>query len=441
MKQSLSNRPLKGTSDWFPDEFAIRQFIFDTWRSVNRHFGYEEYLTPIFELADIYRAKSGEDVGGKELMVATDRGGRELAIRPEMTPSVTRMVSRFYGQASKPLRLFSIANFWRNERPQRGRNREFWQLNTDIFGSESSSADIEILQIALEIMVAFQPPKGSFTLYLNHRQLIDSILTDIANVADEVRTPVVRLLDKFEKLSPDAFQRSLGELGLGKDSVNQLTRFMQSQNAEQLLENFPTLQDNGGYQQIAHIFATLQAFGYDEWIVFNPSIIRGFDYYDGMVFEVFDNHPANNRSMFGGGRYNGLARLFGKQDIPAVGFAPGDEPTRLFLENWNLVPAYLTENHTIYLPLLDDELAVECWKLAAELRGTGFLVEQGLDVQTVTKALSYANKKDFPYTIIYGPDEASQGKVELKNMRTGEQTSYHRTQLVEKLRSLIDPNF
>lgn len=438
MKQNLSNRPLKGTSDWLPEEFAIRQYIFDSWRNVNCHFGYEEYLTPIFELADIYRAKSGEDVGGKELMVATDRGGRELAIRPEMTPSVTRMVSSFYGRVSKPLRLFSIANFWRNERPQRGRNREFWQLNTDIFGSESVSADIEILQIALEIMIAFQPPKGSFTLYLNHRQLIDSILTDIANVAGEVRTPVVRLLDKFEKLSLDAFQRSLSEFGLEKSSINHLTRFMQSQNAEQLLENFPTLHDNSGYQQITHIFAMLQAFGYDEWIVFNPSIIRGFDYYDGMVFEVFDNHPDNNRSMFGGGRYNGLARLFGKQDIPAVGFAPGDEPTRLFLENWGLVPSSLTENHTIYLPLLADNLTVESWKLAAELREVNFWVEQGLEVQTITKALSYANKKNFPYTVIYGPDEASQGKVQLKNMRTGEQTSHSRTQLIEKLQSPMD---
>jgi histidyl-tRNA synthetase len=140
-KNMLSNKPPKGTSDWFPEEYSIRKYIFDTWRRVNVQFGYQEYLTPILETADIYRAKSGEDVGGKELLVIEDRGGRELAMRPEMTPSVTRMVSRTYMQEPKPMRLFSIANFWRNERPQRGRNREFWQLNTDIFGSVSLNAD------------------------------------------------------------------------------------------------------------------------------------------------------------------------------------------------------------------------------------------------------------------------------------------------------------
>lgn len=152
MPQKLTNNPIKGTSDWLPEEFAVRQYIFETWRKINRQFSYDEYLTPLLESADIYRAKSGEDVGGKELMVITDRAGRELAIRPEMTPSVTRMVSRFYKQATKPLRLFSIANFWRNENPQRGRNREFWQLNSDIFGSESVNADAEYQRRVLDFL-------------------------------------------------------------------------------------------------------------------------------------------------------------------------------------------------------------------------------------------------------------------------------------------------
>lgn len=440
MKKKLSNKPVKGASDWLPEEFAVRQFIFDTWRKVNHQFGYEQYLTPIFESADIYRAKSGEDVGGKELMTVADRGNRELAIRPEMTPSITRMVTRFYQQASKPLRLFSIANFWRNENTQRGRNREFWQLNTDIFGSESTNADLEILQVALEIMLAFNPPEGSFTLYLNHRQLIDTILIDIAHVPDNLRVSTVRLLDKFEKLGLTTFQHALEKIGLTKASIDHLIQFMQSQNADQLLQNFPKLKDNPGYQQITHIFTTLQELGYAEWIVFNPSIIRGFDYYDGMVFEIFDNHPENNRAMFGGGRYNGLANIFGKKDIPAVGFAPGDETTRLFLESWKLVPDFLSENKVVYLPLLADSLAIETNKLATELRHAAFNLEQGLEIQTIKQALNYANKKKFPYVIIYGPDEASQGKIGLKNMRTGEQTSHPRTTLSKALESLINSN-
>ena len=182
MNKKISNRPPKGTQDWWPDEYRVRKYIFDTWRKVNRQFNYEEYLTPLLESADVYRAKSGEDVGGKELMVMVDRAGRELAIRPEMTPSVTRMVSRFYKQATKPLRLFSIANYYRNERPQRGRSREFWQLNSDIFGADSLTADLEILQLALELMLAFKPPAGSFVLHLNHRRLIDAILKNTGRI-------------------------------------------------------------------------------------------------------------------------------------------------------------------------------------------------------------------------------------------------------------------
>jgi len=290
--------------------------------------------------------------------------------------------------------------------------------------------------MALEIMLAFKPPKKSFTLYLNHRHLIDTILVDFTNVPQDLRVPTVRLLDKFEKLELGIFQKAVAELGLVKDSIDQLTQFMQSKNADQLLANFPKLHEDSGFQQINHIFTTLQSLGYDEWISFDPSVIRGFDYYDGMVFEIFDNHPDNNRSLFGGGRYNGLANIFGKQDIPAVGFAPGDEPSKLFLEKWQLIPDHLTENQAIYLPLLDSNLVIETYKLATELRQCSIVLEQGLDVQTVTQALSYANKKKFPYVIIYGPEEASKNRIAFKNMKTGEQTNYRKTDLITKLQNM-----
>ena len=433
MVQRLSNAPPKGTSDWLPEEFAIRKYIFDAWRRVNCQFGFQEYMTPIFELADIYRAKSGEDVGGKELLVVTDRGGRDLAIRPEMTPSVTRMVTRFYRQTQKPLRLFSIANFWRNERPQRGRNREFWQLNSDIFGSTSINADIEILQLALHLMLAFQPPAGAFTLFINHRHLIDTVLQTIAGVPDEANVQTVRVLDKYGKLPQEAFLASLNKLGLSQQTADLLLQFMQSQSAEALLENFPRLKEDAGYLETSRIFQALQATGFGDWIRFKPSLIRGFDYYDGMVFEVFDNNPENNRSMFGGGRYNGLAHLFGGEDIPALGFAPGDETTRLFLESWNLVPEHLSQNRTIYLPLLDDSLADAAIALASELRQAGLYIEQGLEAQSFRAALKTADRKGAAYVILLGTDEVSQGMVSLKDMRTGDQERLTKSDLIKKL--------
>lgn len=418
----LSNQPPKGTSDWWPDEFAVRQYIFDTWRRVNRQFGYEEYMTPILETADIYRAKSGEDIGGKELMTMTDQAGRELAIRPEMTPSVTRMVSRFYKQAPKPMRLFSIANFWRNERPQRGRNREFWQLNTDIFGSASLNADLEILQIALEIMLAFHPPAGSFTMFVNHRQLIDAILSEAAGITAENRVATVRVLDKHAKLPPEKFTEMLREIGLGADSMTALKQFVSSETAVQLLDHFPQLAENEGYQQLTSLLDALEALGYGDWVVFNPSVIRGFDYYDGMVFEVFDNHPENNRSLFGGGRYNGLGGIFGAADLPAVGFAPGDEPTKLFLQSWQLVPERPLAIQMSYLPLLDDSLNDQVLQIGRQLRQAGINVEIGVEKQSFKQAFKYADNKDFDFILLIGSNEAEQGVVSLKNLTTGEQT-------------------
>ncbi|MCP5096600.1 MAG: histidine--tRNA ligase [Chloroflexi bacterium] len=435
MNKKLSNNPPKGTSDWWLPEFNKRQYIFNTWRRVNRQFGFEEYLTPILESADVYRAKSGEDVGGKELMTMTDRAGRELAIRPEMTPSVTRMVTRFYKQTPKPLRLFSIANFWRNERPQRGRNREFWQLNTDIFGSTSIYSDVEILQVALELMLAFNPPAESFVLQLNHRKLIDAILTDIAKVPANLITPTVRLLDKFQKLPMVKFEAALTQIGLTQPTIMALITFMECRDENQLVAVFPSLLENQGYLELKTIIRLLNKAGYTDWIAFNPAVIRGFDYYDGMVFEMFDNHPKNNRALFGGGRYNGLASLFGNETIPGIGFAPGDETTKLFLESWELFPADLDSTNRIYFPLFDESLAGQVNQIARELRSAGLEVEQGLSKQNMKQSLKYANKKGIPTVLIFGGNEAAQETITVKQMKTGDQTSVALNELVSALQA------
>lgn len=416
----LSNLPPKGTSDWLPQEFRIRKYIFDTWREVCLIFGYQEYMTPLVEYAEVYRAKSGEDVGGKELTTFMDRGGRELAIRPEMTPSVTRMVSRIYENSPKPIRLFSIANFMRNEKPQKGRNREFWQLNCDIFGSNSIIADIEILQIALEIMKEFKAPKGSFTLFLNNRMLIDFVLDGIALIPADIKSNVVRVLDKFLKLDRNDFEKTLREMGLNISQVDTLVKFMSSSSEEELLKNIPEIQNCGGYIELKEIMTQLSDLGYSEYIKFNPSVIRGFDYYDGMIFEVFDNNPENSRAMFGGGRYNGLASLFGGNSFPAVGFAPGDETTRIFLENWNLIPDNL-KSEVYFLPILSSDLTGKAMELAQKLRSEGKNVILSLEEQKLGKALEYANKIEADFVVIYGENEQSRGVYLLKDMKSGEQ--------------------
>jgi len=424
MSKFLSNQEPKGTRDWLPEEFLIRKYIFDTWRKVCLRYGFEEYLTPLVENAEIYRAKSGEDVGGKELVTFQDLGGRELSIRPEMTPSVTRLVTKIYAASPKPLKYFSIANFMRNEKPQRGRNREFWQLNCDIFGSTALAADIEILQLALDLMLEFDPPQESFVLAINDRRLIEAVLemSGASRLPAEKKVAVVRTLDKWSKLSEAEIDERLAEAGLDKKASGVINKFMNSQRLEELLAALPGLKNNPGFLAISQVLEALDEAGYGAWLEFNPAVIRGFDYYDGLVFEVFDKNPQNNRAMFGGGRYNGLANIFGENNFPAVGFAPGDETTRLFLESWEMIDKikdYQPEKY--YLPLLDQNLNSAVSRLAKELRGQGENVLVGLEEQKISKALEFANKKNITKMVILGSEEAKQGSYKIKDMKSGEE--------------------
>jgi len=424
MNKCLSNQEPKGTSDWLPEEFLIRKYIFDTWRRVCLRYGFEEYLTPLVESADIYRAKSGEDIGGKELVTFEDLGGRELSIRPEMTPSVTRMVTKVYAASPKPLKYFSIANFMRNEKPQRGRNREFWQLNCDIFGSSVIASDIEILQLALDLMLEFDPPQESFVVSISNRKLIDAVLelSGAGALASDKKLLVVRTLDKWNKLKETEISGRLEDAGLDKKAQTVITKFMTSRSLEALLKDLPDLKNNPGLLEISNALESLEELGYGDWVEFNPAVIRGFDYYDGIVFEVFDKSPENNRAMFGGGRYNGLAEIFGEKNFPAVGFAPGDETTRLFLESWEIldqVKAAQVEKY--YLPLLNVSLSAETSRLAKVLRGRGLNVLVGLEEQKIGKALEFANKKGIDNVVIYDSEESQKGVYKIKKMKSGEE--------------------
>jgi histidyl-tRNA synthetase len=421
--QKLSNQPPKGTADWFPEEFAVRKYIFDTWRQVCLSFGYQEYLTPIIESAEIYKAKSGEDVGGKELTVFTDRGGRELAIRPEMTPSVTRMITRKYESMPKPVKLFSIANFFRNENPQKGRNREFWQLNYDVFGSDSIYADIEVLNVAATIMQKLGATKSNFVIYVNSRQLIQSFITQYLNIDIARIIEATRIVDKFGKISEDDFISSLEKLGAKIEDRTILINFLNLDEAamEYMLKD--EIPQWGGYEEFreinANLIITTELFGI---VRYNPSMVRGFDYYDGLVFEVFslgNEGRATGRSLFGGGRYNGLAGIFGSQNIPAVGAAPGDETLKLFLEEQNLLPQLNLNSDLIFIPLLDQTLGMVVGNLAAKLRAEGFKVQTGFEVQKIGKALDYASKQGIRQVAILGMDELAKKVYKLKDMQSG----------------------
>ncbi|HKL43788.1 MAG TPA: ATP phosphoribosyltransferase regulatory subunit, partial [Candidatus Absconditabacterales bacterium] len=351
----------------------------------------------------------------------------DLALRPEMTPTVTRMVSKNYNQLAKPIRYFSIANFYRNERPQRGRNREFWQLNVDIFGSESENAEIEIFQLAMELMLAFKPPKNSWKLHINNRKILDEILIDKIGLRDpDIRLKVVRLMDKYDKISNEDFSLSLNDIGVSKEQIEMILQYLGCDNLSDIMNVFD-MQKNAFVVLTNNIIKKLSDLGYSQYIEFKPSLIRGFDYYDGLVFEIFDIHPDNNRALFGGGRYNGLSHIFNKElHMPAIGFAPGDETMKLFLESRGLLDKIIqkTDIKNMYLPILESGFENEVLNLANKLRKQGRNVTCGLETQKLGKAFQYADKQEYNFVVILGEQEKEKGVYRVKDMKTGKERDF-----------------
>lgn len=349
---SFSSKCYKGTRDFYPDfttnftqkpentaKLLDRQYIFDTWRQTLTKFGFQEYDTPIIEQAQMYLAKSGQELGSKELYNFKDKKGREIALRPEMTPSLSRIIAEKYQQLKFPLRWFSIPNCFRYERPQRGRLREFWQLNADILGLEEGEADLEFLFLTQNLMLSFGATKDMFSIKVNHRQLLDLWLKQ--HHLDTQKQQIYSFLDDFAKINrkekPDTLKQVFAEatdkyqkvFDLASKTPQAIESYLKT---AQKLPKFKLILDQITSQQGKDTFLTQKAD-----IVLDPTIVRGLDYYTGLVFECFDNNPRNPRSIFGGGRYDNLMELFEKPKTPAIGLGLGDVIMLDFLEDWGLL--------------------------------------------------------------------------------------------------------
>lgn len=414
----ISTNPPKWTYDWFPEEFKTRKYIFDTWRKVCQSYGFEEYLWPLVEDSAIWKAKSWEDVWWSELTRLTDREWKisELALRPEMTPTVTRMVSKVWKEVEKPVKWFSIANFYRNERPQKWRNREFWQLNCDIFGQSWIESDLEILNLALDLMLEFNPPKNSFSLHLNHRWLLDNFFKKTCENIDKIA--LFRILDKYKKLKKEDFIESLKNIWLNEKNISDTIIFMETEKIEDLENNFSFLLEDENFKYLKNIFENLKKLGYSEYIKFSSSLIRWFDYYDWVIFEMFDNNPENGRALFGWWRYNWLASIFWvKEEIPAVWMAPWDETMKIFLEHWWILKNLKKEKNVSYLPLLDEKLFFDNQKLAKKLRKEGKNILVWLNTKKLVKAIKFAEKQNMSEVIIFWTEEKENWIYKVKDLK------------------------
>ena len=416
---NLSNKPYKGTRDYYPEDKRVQNYIFSVWREVAESFGYEEYGTPILEPLELYAAKSGADLVNDETYRFIDRGDREVAIRPEMTPSVTRMIAARQQETPFPARWYSIANFMRYERPQNGREREFWQLNVDLFGLSGGEADVEIITLADRILKKFGASQKMYTIKINHRQLIDFMMKEYLGLDIVQAQLMTKLFDKKNKIAPQEFKDKVIEI-FEPDQVDEGLEKIAALFTAKTIKDFPKeIRQNDIFIELTNLFNLLEQGGVKS-LQFDISLMRGLDYYNGVVFEVFDNHPDNNRAMFGGGRYDGLTTLFGAESTPVVGFAPGATTTELFLRSHDLLPK-LSSRTELYMIVLGQKNTTAAKKLADEFREEGVRVEVDATSRKLDKQIKTASKKSIENILFVGDDELKNGQYTLKNLETGEE--------------------
>lgn len=410
---TLSSQPYKGTRDYYPAEKRIQNYIFSTWRRVSQQFGYEEYGAPLLEPLEVYAAKSGQEIVNEQTYAFTDRGDRRVAIRPEMTPSISRMVAARRQEMAYPARLFSIANFMRYERPQRGREREFWQLNTDIFGVDSVLAEAEIITLGMEYLKAFGASDDMYVIKLNNRKVIDVMMSEYLGLDGVQSQLMVKLFDRKNKITNEAFRDQAIDIfgeAMAPEGLQKISTLLSARSMAELPEQ---IRDHEAVAGVTGLFTLLEKAGVTN-AQFDITLMRGLDYYTGTVFEFFDNDPQNNRSLFGGGRYDGLVGLFGAQPISAVGFAPGLTTTELFLESHNLLPDF-TSTTEVYVVVLGDNTLDGAMQFARELRGEGVNVELDFTGRKLDKQIKTAIKKTIPFMVFIGETELAEQMYSFKD--------------------------
>ena len=411
---SLSTQSYKGARDYFPAEKRLQNYIFNTWRQTVESFGYEEYGAPLLEPLEIYTAKSGQELAGEQTYLFTDRGGRQVAIRPEMTPTIARMVAAKRQELPVPIRLYSIANFLRYERPQRGREREFWQLNADLFGVDGAMADAEIIELGYRCIMNFGATEDMFTIRVNNRQLINQLMTKYLGLDVIGATMMSKLLDKKNKIPPEMFRQQAIEI-FGVEAARSGLLKLANMISMKSVNDLPSeMIDSPSVVQIRQVMETLERKGIKN-AVFDVTLMRGLDYYTGTVFEFFDMSPENRRALFGGGRYDGLVGLFGVEPITTVGVGLGATTMEQFLQTHKLLPQLTTRTDVYIIPVGDNSFA-GADSLAQTLRSEGVRAELDITGRKIDKQLKAALKKGIPFAVFVGENEISTGTYTVKNL-------------------------
>lgn len=418
MNEPLSTEPYKGVRDFYPEDWALFQAVLEKVHRTLRSWGYEEYNASPLEPSVLYEKKTSEEIVNEQTYTFEDRGGRRVTLRPEMTPTLARMVAARQKQLYFPIRWYSIGNRFRYERPQKGRLREFYQVDVDCIGLPEGEADIELVTLADEMMKTFGATGSEYVIRINSRTLLTKAC-EAAGLTPESTKTYLRLLDKKSKISKEDFAQGVREI-----TDSDPLALIESDDASIRAER----------EQVLQTIATLKSRGIAS-AVFDPTLTRGFDYYTGITFEVFDTNPENPRALLGGGRYDRLLALFGGDPIPAVGFAFGDVTFIDFLRTHNLLPEP-NVRPDIYLATPAPEDRARAAEFARSLRTEGMKVFTNLTERSLKDQVRDAVRRNIPYFIAYGAEEAASGQVRLKALSTGVEQQVEARDIAEYISAL-----
>ncbi len=422
MKSTIQS--IKGTRDYYPEEMGARNFLYRAVAKVSESFGYQEFEGPFLESFDLYAAKSGEELVKEQSFVFEDRGGDLITLRPELTPTLARMVAQRQRQLVYPLRWWSWGPFWRYERPQKGRTREFFQWNIDLIGVDNPEADAELIAIAAAFLRETGLGPDQVSILVNNRAMMNSELAGL-EIAPQLRPEVFRLIDRRDKLAPDAWDAYANEIGLNTPQIDGLKAILADQ---QLWQKSAAL---------VRTFQVLEALGVSPYVRFAPNIIRGLDYYTGTVFEAWDR-DGEFRAILGGGRYDNLVSDVGGEPLPATGFAMGDLVISLVLQKFNCLPDDLGASPAaVLVTVFDDDTWTASFELAAQLRSAGIKAACFPETSRLGRQFKYGDRMGMKIAVVLGPDELANNQVAVKDLRSGDQQSVPRENAVETIKKML----
>ena len=430
--------PVKGTRDFYPAEMAVRNYIIDGWKKVSTRNGFEEIDSPILEHLQMFTLKSGEEIV-EQLFSLKDRGGRDLALIPEMTPSLARMVNQRINSLPKPIKWFSVPRLFRAERPQKGRLREFFQWNIDIIGTNSITADAEIVFATLDYLQYTGLTEKDIVVKVSSRKLLAAFLKSIGISENDLDSMYV-LLDKKPKMPADTFAAVLGEKLSDKDKVSKMLAFMETDSLPEIEKTIYVNDEiESAIKDLVEHHRLLNEMGVGGFYKFDPSIVRGLAYYTGIVFEVHA-FSGELRAICGGGRYDNLLKDFGGPDIPAVGMGFGDCVLEILLREKGLLDKKLPKSSLDYFLAVigDSDAAFEkeknnlSLKLTAQLRRKGFSADFSYKSTDIKKQLQEASGRNAKYCIIIG-EEFRNNELVIKDMKTGKQQTVSVDKFLESI--------